>query len=125
MAKQYSKKANRKIAVRIKHKKRIRSILSGSTERPRLVVFRSNAHLYVQIVDDVKSHTLAAASTQEKELRGKATASIEGAKLVGQLIAKRAQAKGIKAVVFDRGGYVYHGKIKALADAARESGLSF
>jgi large subunit ribosomal protein L18 len=120
-----AKKIRAKLAVRLKHKKRIRSKVNGTTERPRLVVFRSNAHLYVQLVDDVKAQTLAAASTQEKELRGKATASIEGAKQVGQLIAKRAQAKGLKSVVFDRGGYVYHGKIKALADAAREAGLVF
>ena len=110
--------------VRFKHKKKIRSKLSGTSERPRLVVFRSNANLYAQVIDDVKCHTLVAASTVEKELI-KSVSNIDGAKQVGQLVAKRAQAKGIKAVVFDRGGYLYHGKIKALADAAREAGLQF
>ena len=115
---------SRKQKVRFKHKKKIRAKLMGTTERPRLVVFRSNANLYTQIVDDLKAHTLVAASTVEKEL-SKSASNIDGAKKVGQLIAKRAQAKGIKAVVFDRGGYLYHGKIKALADAAREAGLEF
>lgn len=125
MSNQRRKKTNPKITVRIKHKTKIRARLSGTTERPRLAVFRSNAHIYVQLIDDVKATTIAAASTQEKELRGKAGASIEGAKLVGSLIAKRAQSKGVKAIVFDRGGYVYHGKVKALADSAREAGLQF
>lgn len=110
--------------VRFKHKRKIRSKIFGSAERPRLVVFRSNANLYAQVVDDVRAHTLVAASTVEKELI-KSAANIDGAKQVGQLVAKRAQAKGIKSVVFDRGGYIYHGRIKALADAAREAGLQF
>lgn len=88
-------------------------------------VFRSNKHMYVQLVDDIKGTTLAAASTQEEEYREKLGASIEGAKTIGDLIAKRAQAKSITKVVFDRSGYIYHGRIKALADAAREGGLKF
>jgi large subunit ribosomal protein L18 len=124
MATKITKRTSQKQIIRFKHKKRIRSKLTGTTERPRLVVFRSNSNMYAQLVDDVKAHTIAAASTVEKELI-KAGANVDGAKLVGQLIAKRAQAKGVKAVVFDRGGYLYHGKIKALADAAREAGLNF
>jgi large subunit ribosomal protein L18 len=116
---------SRKQTVRFKHKKRIRAKIFGTSERPRLVVFRSNSNMYAQLVDDVKAHTIAAASTVEKENKENASSNIEGAKLVGQLIAKRAQAKGVKVVVFDRGGYLYHGKIKALADAAREAGLKF
>ena len=92
--------------------------------RPRLCIFRSSRHIQAQVIDDVKAHTLVAASTVEKELI-KSVSNIDGAKQVGQLVAKRAQAKGIKSVVFDRGGYLYHGKIKALADAAREAGLQF
>jgi large subunit ribosomal protein L18 len=124
MATKIGKKTSQKQKIRFKHKKRIRAKLFGTTERPRLVVFRSNANMYAQLIDDTKAHTLVAASTTEKEL-AKSAANIEGAKQVGQLIAKRAQAKGVKAVVFDRGGYLYHGKIKALADAAREAGLQF
>ena len=124
MATKIGNKTSQKQVVRFKHKKRIRSKVVGNAERPRLVVFRSNANLYAQLIDDAKAHTIAAASTLEKELN-KASANLEGAKQVGQLIAKRAQAKGIKNVVFDRGGYLYHGKIKALADAAREAGLQF
>jgi large subunit ribosomal protein L18 len=124
MATKIGNKTSRKQQIRFKHKKRIRSKIFGTAERPRLVVFRSNANLYAQLVDDGKAHTLVAASTTEKELN-KSVSNIEGAKQVGQLIAKRAQAKGVKSVVFDRGGYLYHGKIKALADAAREAGLQF
>lgn len=124
MATKIGNKTSQKQVIRFKHKKRIRAKIIGTTERPRLVVFRSNSNMYAQLIDDSKAHTIAAASTVEKELI-KATANLEGAKQVGQLIAKRAQAKGVKAVVFDRGGYLYHGKIKALADAAREAGLKF
>ena len=124
MATKIRKKTNKKLTVRFKHKKRIRSKIFGTSERPRLVVFRSNANMYAQLVDDTKAHTIAAASTTEKELI-KSVANLDGSKMVGQLIAKRAQAKGVKNVVFDRGGYLYHGKIKALADAAREAGLNF
>ena len=124
MATKIGKRTSQKQIIRFKHKKRIRSKLVGTTERPRLVVYRSNSNMYAQLVDDSKAHTIAAASTVEKELI-KSAANLEGAKLVGQLIAKRAQAKGIKSIVFDRGGYLYHGKIKALADGAREAGLNF
>jgi len=124
MATKIGNKTSHKQVIRFKHKKRIRSKLTGTQERPRLVVFRSNANIYAQLVDDAKGHTIAAASTTEKEL-AKSGANIEGSKLVGQLVAKRAIAKGVKDVVFDRGGYLYHGKIKALADAAREAGLNF
>jgi large subunit ribosomal protein L18 len=111
--------------VRFKHKKRIRARMEGSGERPRLAVFRSNKHIYVQLIDDVKGHTLAAASTADTDLNGKTGNTLEGAKRVGDLIAKRALAKGVKQAVFDRGGYIYHGRVKALADGAREGGLKF
>ena len=124
MATKIGKKTSQKQVIRFKHKKRIRATLVGTTERPRLVIFRSNANVYAQLIDDSKGHTIAAASTVEKEL-AKSGANIEGSKLVGQLVAKRALAKGVKDVVFDRGGYLYHGKVKALADAAREAGLNF
>ena len=98
-----------------------------SVGRPRLSVFRSGLHIYAQIIDDAAGNTLAAASTIDKALKGslKSTANIEAAKAVGKLIAQRAVEKGIKEVAFDRGGYKYHGRVKALADAAREGGLSF
>jgi large subunit ribosomal protein L18 len=124
MATKIGKKTSQKQVIRFKHKKRIRSKIAGTAEKPRLVVFRSNANMYAQLIDDTKAHTIVAASTMEKEL-SKSGANVEGAKAVGQLIAKRAMAKGVKDVVFDRGGYLYHGKIKALADAAREAGLNF
>jgi large subunit ribosomal protein L18 len=114
-------------AQRAKRQRRIRAKLSGTAQRPRLNVFRSNMHIYVQVIDDVRQHTLVAASTVDAALRDKLADNnkVEEAKLVGQLIAERAQAAGIKQVVFDRGGYLYHGRIKALADAAREAGLDF
>lgn len=98
-----------------------------STERPRLSVFRSNQHIYVQIIDDEARRTLVAASTVDKDLKGKlkATSNVAAAEEVGKLVAKRAVKAGIKEVVFDRGGYLYHGRVKALANAAREGGLSF
>ena len=103
------------------------SLRKKSIGRPRLSVFRSSLHIYVQIIDDVNGNTLAAASTVDKELKGKLKtgANIDAAKAVGKLIAERAVSKGIKEVVFDRGGYIYHGRVKALADAAREGGLAF
>ena len=106
---------------------RIRKKVKGTTERPRLAVFRSLNHMYAQIIDDGSGKTLVAASTVEKEVLGdsKGTGNITAAKLVGKNIAQRAKAKGIEAVVFDRGGYIYHGRVKALAEAARESGLKF
>lgn len=103
--------------------KRIRRRLSGTPERPRLAVFRSLKHIYAQVIDDTKGHTLAAASSNEKG--GSNGGNVAGAKAVGKLVAERALAKGIRAVVFDRGGYLYHGRVKALADAAREAGLQF
>jgi large subunit ribosomal protein L18 len=93
--------------------------------RPRLSVHRSGKHIYAQVIDDVKGITLAAASSLEKDMRGKTGANVEAAKSVGQMVAKRAVEKGVKAVVFDRGSYLFHGRVKALADAAREGGLSF
>jgi large subunit ribosomal protein L18 len=95
--------------------------------RPRLSVFRSSKHIYAQVIDDLKGETVASASSLEKTLRdaGKTGATIEAATAVGKLLAERAVQKGVKEVVFDRGGYLYHGRVKALADAARESGLSF
>ena len=103
--------------------KRIRRRLSGNPERPRLAVFRSLSHIYAQVIDDTKGHTLVTASSNEKG--GANGGNVAGAKAIGKLVAERAKAKGIGAVVFDRGGYLYHGRVKALADAAREAGLQF
>lgn len=112
---------------RAKRHRRIRAKVNGSSQRPRLNVFRSNQHIYAQVIDDTKMHTLVAASTVDAGLRPQLAENnkIEEAKLVGRLIAERALAAGIKQVVFDRGGYIYHGRVKALADAAREAGLDF
>ena len=106
---------------------RVRKKISGTGECPRLCVYRSNAHIYAQIIDDVAQTTLASASTLDKEIKGSVSvgSNIEAAKAVGKLIAERAAAKEIKVVVFDRGGYLYHGRVQALADAAREAGLEF
>ena len=109
---------------RIKRHKRVRGKISGTPEIPRLDVFRSNAHIYVQIIDDVNGVTHAAASSNEKEFEGLGS-NCEAAAKVGKLIAERAKLKGIENVCFDRGGYLYHGRIKALADGAREGGLNF
>ena len=113
--------------IRVKKHRRMRNHLSGTTQRPRLAVFRSNNHMYAQIIDDTVGKTLVAASTLEKDVKAEIekTNNVDAAAYVGTVIAKRAIEKGIKAVVFDRGGYIYHGKIKALADAAREAGLEF
>ena len=113
--------------VRVNKHNKIRNRFSGTTERPRLSVFRSNSHMYAQIIDDTVGHTLASASTVEKDIRSelKNTDDVEAAAYLGKVIAKRAAEKGIKTVVFDRGGFIYQGKIKALADAAREAGLEF
>jgi large subunit ribosomal protein L18 len=110
---------------RIHH--RIRRKISGSPKRPRLCVYRSLNHIYAQIVDDSQGTTLVAASTVEKEVGGslKNSGNILAAKAVGKIVAERARAKGIEVVVFDRGGYLYHGRVRALADAAREAGLKF
>eukprot|EP00245_Coleochaete_scutata_P008688 TRINITY_DN2702_c0_g1_i1.p1 TRINITY_DN2702_c0_g1~~TRINITY_DN2702_c0_g1_i1.p1 ORF type:complete len:199 (+),score=41.40 TRINITY_DN2702_c0_g1_i1:31-597(+) len=109
--------------------RRIRKKLSGTTERPRLAVFRSNQHLYAQVIDDTKSHTLAAASTQTPAIRDEMNLTsgpnVESARRVGQEIAKICLERGIKKVAFDRGGFVYHGRVQALAEAAREGGLDF
>ena len=105
---------------------RIRSKVFGSTERPRLAVFRSNQHIYAQVIDDTQHHTLAAASTLEPDLKSLSSgANCDASIAVGKLVAQRAIAKGISKVVFDRGGSLYHGRVKALADAAREAGLDF
>lgn len=125
MATKIRKSTSQKQIIRFKRKRRIRSRVEGTIERPRLSVFRSNRNISVQLVDDVKGHTLVSASSTEEELKDKVGSSIEGAKVLGNLVAKRALAKNISQVVFDRSGYLYHGRIKALADAARESGLKF
>jgi len=119
-------KPNKKIT-RVKRHQRLRRTLNGTTARPRLCVYRSNKHIYVQIIDDTEAKTLVAASTLDKELKGKVgkTWNRDGAKAVGELVAQRAKLKGIEAVVFDRGGNIYHGRIAAVADAAREAGLNF
>ena len=113
--------------VRVKKHQRLRNRFSGTAERPRLAVFRSNDHMYAQIIDDVAGNTVCAASTAEKEVKAELekTNNVAAAACVGTVIAKRALEKGIKQVVFDRGGYIYHGKVQALADAAREAGLDF
>ena len=113
--------------VRVKKHMRIRNRFSGTAERPRLAVFRSNNHMYAQIIDDTIGHTLVAASTLEKEVKAEIdkTNNVDAAAYLGTVIAKRAIEKGINKVVFDRGGYIYHGKIAALAEAAREAGLEF
>ena len=119
-------KASRK-EVRAKKHMRIRNRFSGTAERPRLAVFRSNNHMYAQIIDDTVGNTLVSASTLEKEIKSELekTNNVDAAAYVGTVIAKRAIEKGIKQVVFDRGGFIYHGKVAALADAAREAGLEF
>ncbi len=113
-------------AARRKRHYRLRRRVVGSQERPRLSVFRSLRHIYAQIVDDAAGRTLVAASTLDKELEGKTSGNnIEAAKMVGELVARKALESGIRAVVFDRGGHIYHGRVRALADAAREAGLDF
>ena len=117
------KKVNRK-AERERRHIRVRNKISGTAERPRLCVYRSNNNIYVQVIDDVRANTLVQASTLDKEVKTKHS-NKEAAKEVGSLIAKRALEKNIKEVVFDRGGYIYHGVVKELAEAAREGGLEF
>ena len=117
------KKIERKEQRKIRHL-RVRKKISGTPERPRLCVYRSNSNIYVQVIDDVAGNTLVSASTLDKEIKTKHS-NKEAAKEVGALIAKRAIEKNIKTVVFDRGGYIYHGIIKELAEAAREGGLQF
>ena len=115
-----------RVARKRRHK-RVRTKVEGTTARPRLCVFRSLNHIYAQVIDDLKRHTLVSASTLDPEIKGEAVgkAKTDEAKLIGSLVAKRALSKGINQVVFDRGGYKYHGRVKALAEAARQGGLKF
>ncbi len=119
-------KYTRQDSIRKRHR-RVRKNVSGTPERPRLSVFRSNMHIYAQVIDDTKQHTLVAASTVEAEVKSnvKSGSNCDASIEVGKLIAKRSLEKGIEKVVFDRGGNLYHGRVKALADAAREAGLDF
>ena len=111
-------------AQRMKRHSRVRGKISGTPERPRLSVFRSENHIYAQVIDDVAGNTLVSASTVEKSFEGNGS-NIEAAKKIGALVAERALQKGIEEVVFDRGGYIYHGRVQALAEGAREAGLKF
>lgn len=119
-------KLNRKQSTQRRHR-RIRRKLSGTAERPRLAVFRSNMHIYVQAIDDTADRTVASASTLDADVKSQGLASATGdaSTAVGKLVAERLKAKGIDSVIFDRGGNLYHGRVKALADAAREAGLNF
>ncbi|WP_416197355.1 MAG: 50S ribosomal protein L18 [Sporanaerobacter sp.] len=120
------KQINREEKRQNRHQK-VRQKINGTPERPRLNVYRSSSHIYAQVIDDTIGHTIVSASTLDKELKGKleSTSNKEAAKAVGELVAKRALEKGIEEVVFDRGGYIYHGRVKELAEAAREAGLKF
>lgn len=118
------KKENRKNA-RAKRHLRVRNKISGTAERPRLAVYRSEKNIYAQVIDDVNGVTLVSASSLEKDFEIKVGSNKEAAKLVGKMVAKRAIEKGIEEVVFDRGGYIYHGRVQELADGAREAGLKF
>ncbi|MBT3943299.1 MAG: 50S ribosomal protein L18 [Chloroflexi bacterium] len=120
----YSRK---KVSRRVMRHIRLRKKMSGTTERPRLAVFRSNQHIYAQLIDDSAGHTLVAASTLDPDLKDQASGDgkIDGATAVGTSIAQKAKDAGVERVVFDRGGYAYHGRVKALAEAAREVGLEF
>ena len=113
-----------KASHRDRRHRRVRKKVSGTAERPRLAVFRSSKHIYVQAIDDLAGRTLASASTMEADVRGGATATVDAAKQVGKLIGERVKAAGITAVVFDRGGFKYHGRVAAVADGAREAGLT-
>jgi large subunit ribosomal protein L18 len=119
-------KLTRREGVRRRHR-RVRKTVNGTAERPRLAIFRSNNHIYAQIIDDTAQHTLAAASTLDPDLREKleSSANKEASAAVGTLVARRALERGIEQVVFDRGGNLYHGRVRALAEAAREAGLNF
>ncbi len=108
---------------RVRRHRRVRKKIMGTSERPRLAVFRSNKHIYVQAIDDIAGRTVVSASTMEADLRGGATATVDAARQVGRLIGERAKAAGITTVVFDRGGFKYHGRVAAVADGAREAGL--
>jgi large subunit ribosomal protein L18 len=115
--------ATRKRLARLRRHRRVRARIHGAAERPRLAVFRSNRHIYAQLVDDDSGRTLAAASSVESDVRGAAGGKKEAAKVVGQLIAQRAKAAGVDRAVFDRGGRLYHGRVASLAEGAREGGL--
>jgi large subunit ribosomal protein L18 len=108
---------------RVRRHRRVRKKVLGTAERPRLAVFRSNKHIYAQVIDDLSGRTLASASTMEADRRGGATATVEAAKQVGEALAERVKAAGITSVVFDRGGFKYHGRVAAVADGARAGGL--
>ena len=110
---------------RVRRHRRVRKKVMGTAERPRLAVFRSSKHIYVQAIDDIAGRTLASASTVEADQRTGATSTVDAAKSVGLLVAERAKAAGISTVVFDRGGFTYHGRVAAVADAARTAGLEF
>ncbi|MGL1930298.1 MAG: 50S ribosomal protein L18 [Desulfotalea sp.] len=119
-------KTNAKTLARAKRVRRIRKKISGTAERPRLRVFKSNKHIYAQIIDDVTGHSLVAMSTIDKQFEmGEESGKSAAAKIVGSIIAERAVAAGIKQVIFDRGGCIYHGRVKALSEGAREGGLEF
>jgi large subunit ribosomal protein L18 len=120
-----SSNAQHKRESRQRRHRRVRKKVHGTAERPRLAIFRSNRHLTAQVIDDLAGHTLAAASTVEADLRTGATGNVEAARTIGRLIAERAKEAGITTVVFDRGGFQYHGRVAAAADAAREAGLDF
>ena len=116
---------NKKIERRLNIKRRVRKVISGTATRPRMSVFRSNKQIYVQLIDDLAGRTLAQASSRENEIEEEKITKIEKAAKVGNLIAEKAKAAGIEAVVFDRNGYLYHGRVKSLADGARNGGLKF
>jgi large subunit ribosomal protein L18 len=117
--------STRKELRRASIKKRVRKVVTGTTERPRLSVFRSNKQIYAQLIDDATGVTITAASSRDTEIASQKVNKVEQAKLVGLALAKKASAAGISSVVFDRGGYLYHGRVKSLADSAREGGLQF
>ena len=117
--------AKQKQVARLRRHRRVRKHVRGTAERPRLAVFRSNKHIAAQVIDDIAGRTLAAASTVEKDLRTGATSNKDAAAKIGKLVAERAKAAGVTKVVFDRGGNLYHGRVAAVADAAREAGLEF
>ena len=126
MSRDISKKTNKKQALRSRRQRRVRKKVAGTSQRPRLAVFRSNRHISVQVIDDDQGKTLAYASTTETAVAaGESTSNVVAAKSVGQLVGERAKAAGVGAVIFDRGGNRYHGRVAALADGAREAGLEF
>jgi large subunit ribosomal protein L18 len=114
-----------KVAGRKRRHHRVRKNVRGTAARPRLAVFRSNKHVYAQVIDDVAGRTVASASTMETDVKGSSTATVDAAKSVGKRVGERAKAAGVSAVVFDRGGFRYHGRVAGVADGAREAGLEF